>query len=77
MEVSGEFYAPAAITPGERAPGTHLIRGLMGFSACLDAVAKRKVTAPVRNLTELLRLLCSWCRLTFLDVSFMSWTSGL
>jgi hypothetical protein len=30
MEVSGHRHAPDALTPGEKAPGTHWIRGLGG-----------------------------------------------
>jgi len=51
MAVSGQFHAPAALPPRERAPGTHWIGGLVGTRAGLDAVAKRKNLAPAWNLT--------------------------
>jgi hypothetical protein len=35
--------------PRERGPGTHYIRGCVGLSAGLDAVAKRKVSCPCRQ----------------------------
>jgi hypothetical protein len=40
--VSGQLYAPAALAPGERAPGTHSIEGWMGTRLGLDDVEKRK-----------------------------------
>jgi hypothetical protein len=43
MEVSGQLHAPAALTPRERAPGTHWIGGWVGPRAVLDAVVKRKI----------------------------------
>jgi hypothetical protein len=36
LEVSGQLHAPAALTPGERAPGTHCIRGWVDHRAGLD-----------------------------------------
>jgi hypothetical protein len=42
MEVSSELHAPAALPPGERAPGTHWIGVLVGPKAGLDNVEKRK-----------------------------------
>jgi hypothetical protein len=43
MEVSGQFHAPAALPPGESAPGTHWIGGWVGPRADVDAVEKRKI----------------------------------
>jgi hypothetical protein len=40
--MSGQFHAPVAFTPGERAPGTHCIGGCVGPRAGLDNVEKRK-----------------------------------
>jgi hypothetical protein len=36
LEVSGQLHALAALPPGERAPGTHWIRGWVGPRAGLD-----------------------------------------
>jgi len=41
MEVSGQFYSPAALTSA-KAPGTHCIGGCVSHRAGLHAVAKRK-----------------------------------
>jgi hypothetical protein len=46
MEVSGQLHAPAALPLGEKAPGTQWIEGWVGPKACLEAVAKRKISAP-------------------------------
>jgi hypothetical protein len=46
MEVSGQFHAPAALLPGETAPGTHCIGGWVEPRAVLDAVVKRKIPSP-------------------------------
>jgi hypothetical protein len=43
MEVSGQLHVPAALPPGEKAPGTHWIGGWVGPSVGLDAVEKRKI----------------------------------
>jgi hypothetical protein len=52
--VSGQFHAPAALPPGERASRTHWIGGIGGWvgpRARLDVVAKRKfLTLPVLEL---------------------------
>jgi hypothetical protein len=40
MEESSQLHAPAALPPGKRAPGTHLI-GLVGPRAVLNAVVKK------------------------------------
>jgi hypothetical protein len=49
MEVSGQLHAPAALPPGERAPGTLWVEGWVGPGAILDAVVKRKITSPHRE----------------------------
>jgi len=46
MEMSGQLYAPAAITPGETAPDTNFARSLVGRRVGMDAVAKRKNFFP-------------------------------
>jgi hypothetical protein len=43
VEVSGELHGPAALSPRERAPGTHWIGGWIVPRAGLDAVSKRKI----------------------------------
>jgi hypothetical protein len=50
MEASGQFHAPAALSPRERAPGTHWIEGWVGPRAILDTMAKRKIPSPRREL---------------------------
>jgi len=40
MDVSGQLNAPAALTPGKRAAGTHLIGDWVGPRASLDMEAK-------------------------------------
>jgi hypothetical protein len=40
--VSGQPHVPAALTPGERAPGTHWIGGWVGIRDCLDDKEKWK-----------------------------------
>jgi hypothetical protein len=49
MEVSGQLHAPAAY-PRERAPRTHWIGGWMGPRAVLDAVVKKIISSPRREL---------------------------
>jgi hypothetical protein len=43
MEVSGQRYAPAALYPGKRTPGTHCTGGWVGLRAGLDTEATGKV----------------------------------
>jgi hypothetical protein len=43
MEVSGQLHAPAALPPGERAPGTHWIRCWVSPRVGLDVVEERKI----------------------------------
>jgi hypothetical protein len=40
--VSGQLHAPAALPPGERAPGAHWTGGGLDSRAGLDDVEKRK-----------------------------------
>jgi len=42
MEMTVQLHAPAAFTPGERAPETHRIGGWVGPRAGLEAVEKGK-----------------------------------
>jgi hypothetical protein len=45
--VSGQLHSPAALPPGEKAPGTHWIGGCVNPRAGLDDVGKRKfLTLP-------------------------------
>jgi hypothetical protein len=48
----GEWSAsrPGRFTPGERVTGTHWIGSWVGFRAVLDAVMKRKIPSPCRDL---------------------------
>jgi hypothetical protein len=56
MEVSGQLHAPAALPPGETAPGTQWIGGWVGPRAGLDDVEKRKfLTLPGLELRPLVR----------------------
>jgi hypothetical protein len=50
MEVSGQLHAPVTLPPKEGEPGTHWIRGWVGPRAVLDAVVKRKIPSPRREL---------------------------
>jgi hypothetical protein len=47
--VSGQRYAPAALYPQQRTPGTLGIRGLVGLRAGLDTEARRKVLCLCRG----------------------------
>jgi hypothetical protein len=47
MEVGSQLYAPAALLPSERAPGTHCIGGWVGPRAIL---VKRKIPSHRREL---------------------------
>jgi hypothetical protein len=49
MEVSDQPRAPAALSPGERAPDIHWIGGWVGLRAVLHAVVKRKIPSPRRE----------------------------
>jgi hypothetical protein len=63
MGVSSQHHAPAALTPGERDPGTHYIGGWVGPRAGLDAEVRGKILClcrgsnpgrPVRSQTRCL-----------------------
>jgi hypothetical protein len=41
---------PGRFTPRETAPGTHRVGGLVGSRGILDAVVKRKIPSPRREL---------------------------
>jgi hypothetical protein len=54
LEVSGQLHVPAALLPGERAPGTHSIGDWVGSRAGLDDVEKRRfLTLPGLELRPL------------------------
>jgi hypothetical protein len=55
MEVNGQFQAPNTL-PLEEASDTHWIGGCVDFWAGLDAVAKKKVPAPVGNRIPVVQL---------------------
>jgi hypothetical protein len=67
MEVSGQLHAPAALPPGERAPGTHWIGGWVGPRAVLEAEEYQKICCQqgllkeraVKTKTEMLIELCN------------------
>jgi hypothetical protein len=42
----GQLHAPAALPPGEIAPGTHWIGGWMGPRDGLEAMDKRQILPP-------------------------------
>jgi len=44
---------PGRLTPREKAPGTHWIGGWVGPRAVLDAVVKRKIPSPRRELNPI------------------------
>jgi len=52
MEVSGQFHAPAVLSPMERAPGTHWIGDWVGPRTGLVAVVKRKIPSPRREVVN-------------------------
>jgi hypothetical protein len=43
-------FTPGCFTPSKRTPGTHWIGGWVGSRASLDAVVKRKIPDPYRDL---------------------------
>jgi hypothetical protein len=52
--VSGQLHAPVALTPGERAPGTHWMGGGVNPRAGLKDVEKKKfLTLPGPELRPL------------------------
>jgi len=55
MEMSGQLRAPAALTPGERVPGTQWIGGWLGPGTGADAMEKIKFLASTRNQTPVVQ----------------------
>jgi len=53
MEVSGQLHVPAAVPPGEIAPGTHWFGGWVGPRVGLDTVVKRQIPSPCRDSNPL------------------------
>jgi hypothetical protein len=49
MKVTGQFHAPVALLPRERATGTQWIGDWMGPRAGLDAVVKRKIPSQCQE----------------------------
>jgi len=49
MEVSGQFHARVAL-PQEKVPVTHWTGSWVGPRTSLDAVVKRKIPSPYREL---------------------------
>jgi hypothetical protein len=47
--VSGQRYAPAALCPGERIPGTHCTGGWVDFRAGPDTEVRGKILCPCRG----------------------------
>jgi hypothetical protein len=50
MEVSDELHASATLPPGKEPLGTHWIGDRVGSRAVLDAVVKRKIPSPRREV---------------------------
>jgi hypothetical protein len=48
MEVSGQIYTPAALTPEKKASGIHGIGDWVSPRAGLDAIEKGKISYPCR-----------------------------
>jgi hypothetical protein len=46
-----QLHAPAALSQGERTPGTHWIGGWVGPRADSDAMENRKIPTPTGNRT--------------------------
>jgi hypothetical protein len=50
MEVTAQIHGPTALTPGQISSGTRGMEVYVGRTACIDAVYKRKVSCPCREL---------------------------
>jgi hypothetical protein len=50
MGVSGQHQAPAALTPGERTPGTHCTGGWVGPRTGLDSEATGHILSPLPGI---------------------------
>jgi hypothetical protein len=48
--VSGQRHAPAALSPGERTPGTHYTGGWVGHRAGLETKARGKILLPLLRI---------------------------
>jgi hypothetical protein len=48
MEVSGQIYAPTALTPGKD-PGIYWIGDWVGSRTGLDVLEKRRISCPCRD----------------------------
>jgi hypothetical protein len=59
VEVSRQLQVPAALLPGEGAPGTHWIGGWVGPRADLNAMDKRKFCASTGSRTPTVKLVAS------------------
>jgi hypothetical protein len=59
MEGNVQLYAPAVLHTGEIVRGTHwkVLWGWVSPRAGLDAVAKRKIYAPVGNRTPVVQFI--------------------
>jgi hypothetical protein len=55
--VSGQFHAPAALTPAKEPNGTHLIRGWVGPRTGLEAAGNR---TPIVSIPNELSRLCAF-----------------
>jgi hypothetical protein len=57
MGVSGQPHATAALhpNPGERTPGTHCTGGWVGLRAGLEAEARGKSSASVKDRTPVIQ----------------------
>jgi hypothetical protein len=55
MGVSGQRHAPAALSPGDRNPGTHCTGGWVGPRAGLDTEVREKSFAPAGDRTPIAR----------------------
>jgi hypothetical protein len=51
MEMSGQFHAPASLSPRKQPPSTHCIGGWLGPRAYLEAMEREKSFAPTENRT--------------------------
>jgi hypothetical protein len=54
-------HQPVVFTPGEKAPSTQWIEGLMGPTVGLNAVEKRKSFAPSGNRTQVAQPVARRC----------------
>jgi hypothetical protein len=50
MGVNGQRHAPAALFPGEKAPGTHCTEGWVGPRGRLDTEARGEILSPLPGI---------------------------